>query len=81
MRLSMVSGRDTALTTKSKFSNFKPLLKYRGHGYRHCNPLLMTVVPCSLSRMDVIAPRTVTVDQWKAYWGLNKKERLGLLLY
>eukprot|EP01039_Chlorochromonas_danica_P006941 gene6941-7681_t len=40
----------------------------------------MTLLPINQSQLATIAPRTVTPDQWKAYWGGNKIERLQRIM-
>jgi hypothetical protein len=36
----------------------------------------MMIVPISRTQLSIVAPKTVTTEQWKAYWGVNKVERL-----
>lgn len=40
----------------------------------------MRIVPCSSLQMSILAPRKVTSQQWGAYWGVNKMERLQKVL-
>jgi hypothetical protein len=42
--------------------------------------LEMRIVPCSAVQMSVLAPRKVSAQQWGAYWGVNKMERLQKVL-
>eukprot|EP01031_Cornospumella_fuschlensis_P044774 gene44774-54757_t len=36
----------------------------------------MVIVPITKAQLAIIAPKKVTTDQWKAYWGVNQVERL-----
>jgi hypothetical protein len=40
----------------------------------------MRLVPCSARQASLLAPKRVTTEQWQAYWGLNKMERLQKVL-
>jgi hypothetical protein len=40
----------------------------------------MKLIRISSSEMKSILPKLVTTDQWKAYWGLNKKETLTKIM-
>ena len=38
--------------------------------------LHMRIIPCSKAQIQELVPRKVTTEQWQAYWGVNKMERL-----
>lgn len=42
--------------------------------------LEMRIIPCSAAQMNILAPRKVSAEQWGAYWGINKMERLQKVL-
>lgn len=42
--------------------------------------LQMRIIPCSALQMSTLAPRKVSAEQWGAYWGVNKMERLQKVL-
>ena len=42
--------------------------------------LHMRIIPCSKQQMQELVPRKVTTEQWQAYWGVNKMERLQKVL-
>lgn len=54
--------------------NNHPPRRYRRHDS------VMALLPINRSQLATIAPRTVTPDQWKAYWGANKIERLQRIM-
>ena len=47
---------------------------------RRGSSLTMRLVPCSARQASLLAPKRVTTEQWQAYWGLNKMERLQKVL-
>lgn len=47
---------------------------------RRSQTLQMRIVPCSVMQMSTLAPRKVSAEQWGAYWGVNKMERLQKVL-
>lgn len=57
-----------------------------GHCHVHNNrqssrrALEMRIIPCSTAQMSELAPRKVSGEQWGAYWGINKMERLQKVL-
>ena len=42
--------------------------------------LEMRIIPCSTVQMSQLAPKKVSAEQWGAYWGINKMERLQKVL-
>lgn len=42
--------------------------------------LSMSLTPVSRDQFSVMVPTKVTPDQWRAYWGVNKTDRLQRIL-